>query len=159
MSVTSVSSVNGNQTGIQSQWQQQMQDFKALANALHSGNLTTAQSSFATWQQDFQANGSTNTQTTQQTQPFGSNSQANTDFQALSSALQSGDLSSAQQAFASLQQDLQGAGHAHRHHHHHSANAADTNNSNNSTTQSSNSATAPSSVQSSIVQALLDTQA
>jgi ribosomal protein S20 len=38
------------------------------------------------------------------------NSQRRTDFQALGSALQSGDLTGAQAAFAALQRDLQGAG-------------------------------------------------
>ena len=43
------------------------------------------------------------------TQPFGKNAQANNDFQNLTSDLQTGDLTSAQKAFASLQNDLKTA--------------------------------------------------
>jgi hypothetical protein len=46
-------------------------------------------------------------------------SQGGKDLEALANALSSGDLSGAQQAFASLQQDLQGTGRVRRHHHHH----------------------------------------
>jgi hypothetical protein len=56
-------------------------------------------------------------------QPFGNNSQANTDYQSLVGALQTGNLSNAQKAFSSLQTDLQAAqtstktGGGHHHHH------------------------------------------
>jgi hypothetical protein len=106
----------------QALFQQQAQDFNTLASALQSGNLSTAQSAFTSWQQDLTSIAPPNQQSTQQSQPFGSNSQANSDFQSLSSALQSGDISSAQQAFANLKQDLQSSGSSgsvHRHHHHH----------------------------------------
>ena len=109
----------------QAWFQQQAQDFNSLAGALQSGNLSTAQTAFTSWQNDLTLIAPSNLQSALQSQPFGSNTQANTDFQSLSSALQSGDLSSAQQAFASLKQDLQstgGSGSVHRrHHHHHSA--------------------------------------
>jgi len=39
------------------------------------------------------------------------------DFNALSTALQSGNVADAQKAFATLRQDLSGLGHSHRHHH------------------------------------------
>jgi hypothetical protein len=120
MSVSSVSSVtNPSQNTIQSWYQQQYQDFNSLASALQSGNLSGAQIAFTAWQRDLQSIVPSNLQAAFQNQPFGSNSQANSDFQALSSALQSGDVSAAQQAFASLKQDLQSAGGVHRRHHHH----------------------------------------
>jgi hypothetical protein len=103
----------------QALFQQQAQDFNTLASALQSGNLSTAQSAFTSWQQDLTSIAPPNQQSTQQSQPFGSNSQANSDFQSLSSALQSGDISSAQQAFANLKQDLQSSGSVRGHHHHH----------------------------------------
>ncbi|HTI98832.1 MAG TPA: hypothetical protein VL527_08000, partial [Dongiaceae bacterium] len=83
------------------------QDFKALGTALQSGDLSSAQSALANLQQTVSGNSSTST--TSASQPFGKNSQANSDFQTLTSALQSGDLSGAQQAFTSLQSDLKAA--------------------------------------------------
>ena len=121
MTVSSVSSATSlYQPENQALFQQQAQDFNTLASALQSGNLSTAQSAFTSWQQDLTSIAPPNQQSTQQSQPFGSNSQANSDFQSLSSALQSGDISSAQQAFANLKQDLQSSGSVRgRHHHHH----------------------------------------
>ena len=46
------------------------------------------------------------------------NDQGATDFNTLAQALQSGELSQAQQAYAGVQQDVQQAG-GHHHHHHH----------------------------------------
>jgi len=112
MTVSSVSS-SPYQTNAPTPWQQRAQDFKALANALQSGDLTGAQQAFAALQKD--QPGSTST-----TSASGQNSQASNDFQSLQNALQSGDLSGAQQAFASLKQDLQGAHRGHHHHHHRS---------------------------------------
>jgi hypothetical protein len=120
MTVSSVSSATSlYQPENQALFQQQAQDFNTLASALQSGNLSTAQSAFTSWQQDLTSIAPPNQQSTQQSQPFGSNSQANSDFQSLSSALQSGDISSAQQAFANLKQDLQSSGSVRGHHHHH----------------------------------------
>lgn len=48
-----------------------------------------------------------------------SNNTINQDFSALGQALQSGNLSDAQNAFSTLQQDLQQSGQVHHHHHHH----------------------------------------
>ena len=117
-----------------------VQDFNSIGTALQSGNLSTAQSALATFQQDLQNNSQTST-----TQPFGNNSQANTDYQSLTSALQSGDLSGAQKAFSSLQTDLQGAGagKAHKGHHHHGSGGGASTESliNNLTTSSSTTST------------------
>jgi hypothetical protein len=56
-------------------------------------------------------------------------------FEQLSQALQSGDMSAAQQAFATLQQDMQSVQIGHQHHHHYMAELSnlsldDANNSN-----------------------------
>jgi len=100
-------------------------DFQALGQALKSGNLTDAQAAFSKLQQDTQSvqghhhhhghhHGSASTQSTgtptsnsgaQSTNGSGQNQFA-TDFSALGQALQSGNLSQAQSAFATLQQDM-----------------------------------------------------
>jgi hypothetical protein len=105
------------QNNVQNPWQQNRQDFNSLGSALQSGDLTSAQNAFAAWQKDLQSvPGSTSPQTAQTAQasgPFGNNSKANSDLQALGTALQSGDVAGAQKAFASLKQDLHGVRHAH----------------------------------------------
>jgi hypothetical protein len=149
-SISSVSSatnpyLTSNQSGIG----QFFQDFKALGSALQSGNLSTAQSALSTFQQDLQASAPAAAQTSSQSssQPFGKNTQANTDFQNLTSALQSGDLSGAQQAFASLQNDLKTAkGHHHHHHHGSSGASSGTSATASSSTPASSSSTSASSV-------------
>ena len=89
------------------------QAFTALAQDLQNGNLSGAQQDYATIQQDFQ----------QQQQGSGAvhhhhhhgggggggqqGSQISSALNSLSSALQAGNLSSAQTAFAALQQDLE----------------------------------------------------
>lgn len=87
-------------------------DFKALGAALQSGDVSSAKSALANFQQAVSGNSAKAA-----SQPFGKNSQANADFQTLTSALQSGDMTGAQQAFASLQSDLKTASKGHRHHH------------------------------------------
>jgi hypothetical protein len=93
------------------------QDFSALGQALQSGKLSDAQSSFSTLQQDLQQAGQVhhhhrhhhhnggsqgaNSAGVQASDPI---AQA---FDALRNALQSGDLNSAQQAYSTIQQDLQ----------------------------------------------------
>jgi protein subunit release factor A len=90
------------------------QEFQTLGQDLQAGNLTAAQQDFATIQQDAQlASASGQTQTHHHGHHHGASStqqESNTlaqAFGALGQALQSGNLSSAQQAYASLQQDLQ----------------------------------------------------
>lgn len=118
--VSSVSSTtNAYQTTNQNNFGQSIQDFKAIGSALQSGDLSTAQSALATFQQDLQGNSQTSAN-----QPFGNNTQANTDYKSLTSALQSGDLSTAQKAFSSLQSDLKAAHKGHHHHHSSSATAS-----------------------------------
>ncbi len=112
---------NPYQTNNQSDLGKIFQDFGAIGSALQSGNLSTAQSALAAFQQAVQGSSQTSS-----SQPFGSNSQANSDYQTLVSSLQSGDLSSAQKAFASLQTDLQATHKGHHHHRHHSFGATST---------------------------------
>jgi len=81
------------------------QEFQQLGQDLQSGNLSAAQSDLATMQQDFQARavqhhhhhaGSTDSSASAISQLLNE----------LGSALKSGNLSSAQQEYSSLQQDL-----------------------------------------------------
>ena len=121
--MSSISSVtpatNPYQPANQNGFAQTFSDFKAIGSALQSGDLSTAQSALAAFQQNEPAGSQSAT-----TQPFGKNSQANTDYQTLTAALQSGDLTGAQKAFSSIQTDLKSAQAAHKghgHHHHHGA--------------------------------------
>jgi hypothetical protein len=126
------SSTSGNGTNFR-------QDMKSLENSLLNGDLSGAQSAFAALQQlvtSAQSTASTTTSTAStSTTPTSvvsqlgqSSSTLGQDMQALSSALSSGNVSSAQSAFAKLQQDMHAAfqanagQHAHGHgggHHHH----------------------------------------
>jgi hypothetical protein len=114
--MSNISSVSGTPTPYQLSNQdyltQFVQDFKGIGSALQAGDLSTAQSALATFQQDLQGNSQASAN-----QPFGKNSQANNDFQSLTSALQAGDVKAAQTAFASLQTDLKAARKGHHHHH------------------------------------------
>ena len=124
MTVSSVSStLNTYQPDVQSPWKQRAQDFNALQSALQSGDLSGAQQAFAAFQKDMPASAQA-AQTAQTNSASTPNSQGAKDFQALQSALGSGDLSGAQQAFASLQKDLQSAGSTGRRHHHHGDSAS-----------------------------------
>jgi hypothetical protein len=101
----------------QDRMQQFRQDFQKLGQDLQTG-LTGAQADFAALQKDGPQSGSS----TQNNNPV---AQA---FQQLSSDLQSGNLSAAQQDFSNLQQDFQNqaASHMQRsHHHHHSGGSHD----------------------------------
>jgi hypothetical protein len=108
-SITGVSNVspkanpyfNGLPPAIQASFGQTIQDFQAIGVSLQSGNLASAQTALAAIQKDFQTGLSSNA-----SQPFGTNTQANTDFQTLTTSLKSGDMTGAQKAFASLQTDL-----------------------------------------------------
>ena len=83
------------------------QEFNQLAQDLQSGNLTAAQKDYTTIQQDFQNQGA---QTHRHHHHHGGGGGANPISQLLNQlgqALQSGNLSAAQQAYSSLQQDFQ----------------------------------------------------
>ncbi len=89
--------------------QQVQQDYAQLADALQTGNLTNAQSAFAALQQALQTQtGATTASTTTATGANSSDPILN-DFNTLGQALQSGNLSQAQSAFAQLQSDVQTA--------------------------------------------------
>jgi protein subunit release factor A len=105
----STSSISGSMF---SQWQQFQQEFQQLGKDLSSGNLTAAQSDFATLEKDMPQT-SSSASTAQSSNPI---AQA---FSQLSQDLQAGNLSAAQQDYANLQQDFQSlAPHGHHHHHH-----------------------------------------
>jgi ribosomal protein L18 len=89
----------------QNPFQKIQQDFKQLASDLQSGDLSGAQSAYASIEQLLPANQSSSGSAT------GSNgsSAIQSDFASLGQALQSGDLSGAQSAFSQLQSDLQTA--------------------------------------------------
>src|SRR5438046_1196409 len=96
-------------------FRQQMQDFKGLAGALQSGDISAAQSAFTTLQNDLQG-----AQTNSKTSPLlDQNTPAGKNFQALEEALKSGDIKAAQDAFATLKQEIRSSQHAHGRHHHH----------------------------------------
>jgi len=125
MSVSGISSsslFDYNDQSIQNNRQQIQQEFQQLGQDLESGNLSAAQSDFATLQQLMPQNNSA--AATQNNNPI---AQA---FQQLAQDLQSGNLSAAQQDYTTIQQDFQNqvaqAGSqfsqsqgVHGHHHHH----------------------------------------
>lgn len=124
------------------------QNFQAIGSALQSGNISTAQSALSGFQQSLQGNSQGSTSSSA-SPPFGKNGQANADYQNLTTALKSGNLSTAQKAYASLKDDLKSPSSTpstqsvHKgHHRHHRAAATDSTTS--STT--STSATSPSTV-------------
>src|SRR5713101_2688149 len=94
----------------QSKKQQFEQEFQQLGADLQSGNLSAAQSDFATLQQlGPQAN---STSSSQSSDPIAQ------EFSQLSKDLQSGNITAAQQDYATIQQDFQDLA-AKGHHHHH----------------------------------------
>jgi len=124
MSISSVSnSTNLQSSQMSDAFKQRKQDFAALASALQSGDLAGAQKAFATLQQDKLAIGQAqggqgnNSSAVSQSSQGGATSMQDLMNQ-LKQALSSGDLQGAQQAFASLQQNMQ-ANRGHGHHHHH----------------------------------------
>ncbi|HEX3354257.1 MAG TPA: hypothetical protein VHS34_15660 [Terriglobales bacterium] len=107
LSSSLVSLFNDNQT-IQSKKQTFQQEFQQLGQDLQSGNLSAAQTDFASLQQL----GPQATASAQSSSPIG---QA---FNQLSQDLQSGNVAGAQQDYATIQQDFQKQA-AQGHHHHH----------------------------------------
>jgi len=104
-----------NPQSIQGRMQQFQQEFQQLGQDLQSGNLSAAQSDFATIQQS--APQATSTASAQSANPL---VQA---FNRLGTDLQAGNTAAAQQAYATIQQDMQTQGTQtlgmHHHHHHH----------------------------------------
>ena len=156
----SVSGVSSSSSVIQTDWRslvnQFKQDFKQLASSLQSGDLSGAQKAYAALQQLLQSNQSGGPSSNAQ-QASSTNNPIQNDFAALGSALQSGDLSSAQSAFSQLQTDMkaaasnsssavvQSAHHGHRHHRHvSSASDSDSDSGATDQTASTNSASSQS---------------
>ena len=108
MSVAGIFSsiIGSNQVGAPSYGRSQMQQ---LGQDLLSGDLSAAQSDFATLQQAFAQSAATSSSST--SNPV---TQA---FQQLASDLKSGNLSAAQKDYSTIQQDLQSSRHLHNHHH------------------------------------------
>ena len=88
------------------------QAFAQLSKDLQSGNLSAAQHDFATIQQEMQSNAVQSGGHRHHHHGGGGSGESaiNSLFSQLGQALQSGDLSTAQQVFSTLQQDFQQAG-------------------------------------------------
>ena len=147
MSVTSVFSAANpySQSTLSTQasaFKQRQQDLQALGQALSSGNLSAAQGAFASLMKELHGLRQPQIQPTGQSTLNSLNS-VQSALQALGQALSSGNLSAAQSAFATLQQDMQNAAQAHHHHHHHLAGTVQTNTS---TTASGSGTTPPSNI-------------
>jgi outer membrane protein assembly factor BamD (BamD/ComL family) len=108
MSLAGISSTNyfSQQQTAQTNQQQFLQEFEQLGQDLQSGNLSAAQSDFATLQQ------ATSTSSASSSNPI---AQA---FNQLGQDLQSGNTTAAQQDYAQLQKDLENAAQRAGHHHH-----------------------------------------
>ena len=88
------------------------QAFSSLGTALQSGNLSAAQTAYSTLQQDVQQTGAGHHHhhhggSSSQTTSSSTGSTLSQLFSTLGAALQGGNLSSAQTAYSTLQQDLQ----------------------------------------------------
>jgi len=98
------------------------QEMKKLSQDLQSGNLSAAQSDFATLQAAFsQTAASTGAGSTPSTSGDSTSNPVAQAFNQLATDLKSGNLSAAQKDFSTVQQDLQSqggpsAGHLHHHH-------------------------------------------
>ena len=104
MSISGVSSASFSYPTSATNSQRPKNPLSDLGNALQSGNLSDAQSAFATFQQGLQSSSNN---------PISSNKTLTSDVQSIQSALQSGDVSSAQQAFSKLTTDMRAVHHAH----------------------------------------------
>lgn len=134
MSVSGISSSSlstyGASGSSQNNFQQIQKEFQQLGQDLQSGNLTAAQSDFVTLTKSVpklaEAISSPSTSSTSSTSASQSSNPLLQDFQQLSSDLQSGNLSAAQQDYTNIQQAFQHfspkSGGPEGHHHHHSGN-------------------------------------
>jgi len=110
MSVSGILSSNfSNYTtqNVQNQMQQFRQEFQQLGQDLQSGNLSAAQQDYATIQQDFQSHAAAHGHHHHHGGGSGQQSEISQLLSELGQALQSGNLSSAQQAYSTLMQDFQ----------------------------------------------------
>jgi outer membrane protein assembly factor BamD (BamD/ComL family) len=100
---------NANNTGNSSSQSPIVQAFNQLSQDLQNGNLSAAQQDYSTIQQDFQQQQQGAGQVRHHHHHSGGGgeqNQINQAFQSLAQQLQSGSLSGAQSAFATLEQDL-----------------------------------------------------
>jgi hypothetical protein len=119
-----LSTTQGTQTG-QGQFQQVQSEFQQLGQDLQTGNLAQAQQDYATLSQNFataQSGTAAAATTTAGAAATNSNPIAQA-FAALSTDLQNGNITGAQQDYATIQQDFQqqqqqGSSPVHHHHHH-----------------------------------------
>jgi hypothetical protein len=108
---------------------QGQQELNSLADALQSGDLSGTQSTFASLMQMLPGSSSPvngETQSAAISSAAGSSNGASSitnDLSMLGQAIQSGDLTGAQNDFSKLMQDMQSIGGGH-HHHHHKASAS-----------------------------------
>src|SRR6185369_8169811 len=110
MSVSSIgSSRAASPFSVQNNFKKPFEDLKALKSALKSGDLAAAKAAFATFTKDIQKPaGSTPSGDSSPAAPSAAASSVANDLKSLEAALNSGDISAAQQAFASLQTDTRG---------------------------------------------------
>lgn len=128
MSISAILNSSSNQYQIGAATNPYRQELQQLGQALQSGNLSAAQSDFATLQAAF----SQPATTTGSTSAGSTSNPVAQAFNQLSTDLQSGSLSAAQKDFSTLQQDLQNnlsTDHSH-HHHHLSSGSGDSSNQN-----------------------------
>ncbi len=113
MSVTGVTSATDPYSvQTNSSYKARKSDFSTMAQAINSGDLSTAQTALTSFLNNVQSPQSSNS-------IFSSNTQVGKDIQSLQSALQSGDTKGAQSALQTLQADLSKVMGG-KHHHHHS---------------------------------------
>ncbi len=115
MSVSGISSsslFDYSTQSVQNKMQQFQKEFQQLGQDLQSGNMSAAQSDFATLQQYAPQTSSTSSSQ--------SNSPIAQEFSQLAKDIQSGNTSAAQQDYSTIQQDMQSHA-AEGHHHHHSS--------------------------------------
>src|SRR5271169_5377436 len=105
----------------QGKFQQIQSEFQQLGQDLQAGNLTQAQQVYATLSQNF-PNAQAGTTTGATSATANSSNPIAQAFTAPAQDLQNGNISGAQQDYATIQQDFQqqqqGAGQVHHHHHH-----------------------------------------
>lgn len=131
MSVAGISSnlFDYDSQNTQTQMQQIQQEFQQLGEDLQSGNLSSAQSDFATLSQMASSliSASTSTSATSSSTSSAASNPIAKEFAQLGQDLQSGNLSAAQQDFSTIQQSMQNAAAAHGHHHHHGGGSSQNN--------------------------------
>jgi hypothetical protein len=102
---------------VQNQMEQMQKEFQQLGQDLQSGNMSAAQSDFATLTQLDPNLATSSTSSTSSAST--TNNPIEQAFAQLAQDLQSGNLSAAQQDYSTIQQDMQSASATHGHHHHH----------------------------------------